>query len=244
MGFYEDIAEQYDQITGQAVRAAPAEAFLKELRRRHPFATALDVACGTGLHVEILARMGVAATGADISPAMLDKARQRFAAAGVDAPLIAAPMQEIASRAEGPFDLVLCLGNSLPHLLENADLDAALTGFAELLADDGLLVLQLLNYSRVLARAERVVGITRRDETQYVRFYDFLAGLVRLNLLEIAWDGESCKHEITSTLLRPYAAEELTAALRRAGFDEPRLLTGMDFHPFDERESDTLMVLA
>ena len=62
MDLYEQIASQYGEITGEESRCGPAKAFLAELRRRHPFSSVLDVACGTGLHAVMLAEMGAAVT--------------------------------------------------------------------------------------------------------------------------------------------------------------------------------------
>jgi len=244
MDFYDHIAEEYGEVTGEANRVAPAGEFLRELRRRRRFERVLDVACGTGLHAVMLAEMGAAVTGADLSAAMLARARQRADAAGASVAWVEAPMQEIARHVAGPFDLVLCLGNSLPHLLSDEDLDAALGGFARLLAPGGAVVLQLLNYTRVLVRRERIVGITRRGQVEYVRFYDFLGGRVRFNLLRIEWDGDCCTHELTETTLRAYRHEELAAALARHGLGGIEAFGGMAFGPFDEAGSDTLMVVA
>jgi SAM-dependent methyltransferase len=251
---YEQIASHYGQITGEESRAAPAKAFLAELRRRHPFGSVLDVACGTGLHAVMLAEMGAAVTAADISPAMLERAQARAAAlhlAPGDSPgasgsirFLQAPMQELTGLLAGPFDAILCLGNSLPHLLAPADLSAALAGFAGLLAGRGVLVLHLLNYARILARGERIVGVTRDGQYEFVRFYDFLDGLVRFNVLTLHWREGRCDSELASALLRPYTRADLEPPLRAADLPCIDLYTGMNFAPFDEKESDTLTIVA
>ena len=186
MDFYDDIAGQYDDITGSGDRTPRVESFLRELKSRYPIASALDVACGTGLYAIQLARMGARTTGADLSAGMLDQARRRAQAAGVPVDWIAAPMQELAERLHERFDAVLCMGNSIPHLQTQADLDAAISGFVRLLNPGGIVVIQLLNYVRVLAGRERIVGINRHADREYVRFYDFLHGQVRFNILEIS----------------------------------------------------------
>jgi len=243
-GFYESIAAEYDEITGEADRAAAAEAFLAELRRRHRITRALDVACGSGLHAVLLARAGVDVTGTDLSRAMLAKARARAADAGVALGGICCPMQEIARHVAGPFDAILCLGNSLPHLLDAAELDAALAGFASLLADGGVVALHLLNYARVLARRERIVGITRGAAGDYVRFYDFLGDRVRFNVLTLRWRDGRCEHELAETLLRPYRPADVERALGAAGLERIERYGGIGFEPFDEGSSETLLLLA
>ena len=244
MDLYEHIAGDYDAVTGAAGRRQAAQAMLAELRRRHPFDRVLDVACGNGMHAMMLAGMGVSVTAADISEAMLDQARRRSAEAGLAVRWLHAPMQEIAKHVEGPFDAILCLGNSLPHLLDSHQLARTLAGLANLLAPSGVVVLQLLNYARVLARRERIVGVTRQGATEYIRFYDFLADFVRFNVLKLTWSAEGCTHDLADTLLRPYTRDEIAAACRTAGLDRIDCHAGPDFTNFDEQTSDTLMVLA
>src|SRR5256885_4295398 len=80
-----------DQFTGQAAPFATApwikdEAALKlvvELSGAGAEDTVLDVACGPGLIVVAFARVAKHATGIDLTPAMLDRARQHAAAQGV-----------------------------------------------------------------------------------------------------------------------------------------------------------------
>jgi len=249
---YESIAGKYDEVTGADGRQAPAEAMLAELRRRHPLTRVLDVACGNGLHAMILARMGAEVTAADISRPMLDQARARAEAARLNVQWVHAAMQNIAERveglvpsnAEGSFDAILCLGNSLPHLLEPRLLARTLAGFARLLAPDGVVALGLLNFARVLDREERIVGVTRRGDREFIRFYDFLEDLVRFNVLTLDFSAGQCKHEITSTLLHPYTPAEVAAACESAGLSRFDLFAGTAFEPFDERQSDTLTVIA
>ena len=244
MDLYEHIADDYDVVTGAAGRRQAAGTMLAQLRRRHPFDSVLDVACGNGMHAMMLAEMGVSVTAADISEAMLDQARRRAAEAALDVRWVHAPMQEIAKHVQGPFDAVLCLGNSLPHLLDAHQLTRCLAGFAKLLSPRGVVVLQLLNYSRVLARQERIVGVTRQGETEYVRFYDFLADFVRFNVLRLTWSAGSCRHDLADTLLRPYTRDEIAAACRTAGLDRIDCRTGPALADFDEQTSDTLTVIA
>lgn len=244
MDLYEHIAGDYDAVTGAAGRRRAAREMLAELRRRHPLSRVLDVACGNGMHAMMLARMGASVTGADISRAMLDQARRRAVDTGLDVRWIHAPMQDIAERVEGPFDAILCLGNSLPHLLDGRELTRALAGFGGLLAPKGVVVLQLLNYARVLARQERIVGVTRQGDTEYVRFYDFLEDLVRFNVLKLTWSANGCRHDLACALLRPYTRDQIAAACRAAGLGRVDCYGGADFADFDERNSDALMVIA
>ena len=243
MDFYDEIASDYDAMTGAGQRAARAEVFLRELVSRYRIESALDAACGTGLYAIALAKMGVRVVGADISAAMIDQARQNANQAGAQVDWLCEPMQKLDYKARGPFDAVLCMGNSIPHLLSDKDLRTALGGFAELLRPDGIVVVQLLNYGRVLAEKERIVGINRAGDKEYVRFYDFLPDRVRFNILEIDWSAGQCTHRLHSTELRPYTADDVATAMMRQGCSSVDFYSGLSFDGFDRRTGETVTLV-
>jgi len=243
MDFYDEIADTYDEMTGSHARSVAAAAFAAELARRYGPKSVLDVACGTGVYTAPLARIGLRAVGTDISGPMLDQARRRADRAGVAVDWICAAMQDLPGKIDERFDAVLCMGNSIPHLLEDSDLAAAAGGFVELLNPGGVVVIQVLNYAAILARGERVIGINRRGGRLYVRFYDFLPGLVRFNLLAVTAAGERPDHKLHTTTLRPYTLEPLRQALLQSGCATVETYSGGDFGPFGEQTSDTLMLV-
>jgi hypothetical protein len=125
----------------------------------------------------------------------------------------------------------------------------------------------VLNYSRILARKERIVGTDRHGERLYVRFYDFLGDLVRFNILAIdlstlrssplrrhsygasataTEDGsvEPPAHALHSTTLRPYTRDALAAALERQGFADVQASGDLKLGRFDRAASDMLVILA
>ena len=242
--FYDEIADRYDEITGAAGRVESAKAFLEYLATQVDLKSAVEAACGSGLYAVLLADMGVRVIGADISTGMLEQARRRARDAGVEVQWVRASMQDLADELPGPHDAVLCLGNSLPHLLTDEDLDAALAAFARLLRGGGLLAVQVLNHSRILARAERIVGIDRHGDREYVRFYDFLDGRVRFNILHIDWSVDPPGKALHSTMLRPRTADELSSAMAARGFTDVRCCGDLCGGPFDASSSDMLVVFA
>jgi SAM-dependent methyltransferase len=96
---------------------------------------ALDVGCGTGKAFPPLLERGWEVRGCDISPAMVEIARERF---GDEVRLSVADMRSLP--ALGSFELVLAINDAVNHLLTEGDLQRAMTGFAKNLAPGGLLV--------------------------------------------------------------------------------------------------------
>lgn len=216
--FYDDISENYDEMFNFKKDLAAADTIVVSLKEQFSFEKALDIGCGTGSFTIALARSGVKATGMDLSSSMLAGARKNSIAYEQDIDLVYSGMLEMSANITDNFDLIMCMGNTLPHLLNMKDLFSMLSSCRKLLNPDGHLVLGLLNYDKILEKQERIVGITRNANHEFIRFYDFEKPYVNFNLLEIDWRTESPSHKLVSTRLYPYTSDELESALRQNGF--------------------------
>ena len=187
----------------------------------------LDAACGSGGHALWLARQGYEVTGADVSPVMIELARQKAAAAGLDVPFVVGDLANLQASSS-VYDAVLCLGNSLPHLLTQDDLVAALRGMAGVLRPGGVLVLQNLNYDLRWQKQPRWFmaqgGVLDGQEVLVWRFadYDVPAGRIAFHIALFRKDGPDWQVEVHTTPQRPLFQADLLAALAEAGFSEPR----------------------
>jgi glycine/sarcosine N-methyltransferase len=242
--FYRGMAGSYDEMTRFAQRLPGERALLEQWRSRYSIASALDAACGTGLHAIALAQLGVGVTGADLSPEMLAQARAHAAAEKVSVVWIEAAMEELDQRVAGSFDALFCLGNSLPHLLDAEALAAALGGFRRLLMPGGHLILQLINYEQVLAWQRRVVALTREGEREFIRFYDFGEPLLRFNILQIDWSQKTPLHTLQSVPLYPWRCEELESALKAAGYGGIEIYGDMQWGDYIAAKSQNLVIVA
>jgi len=241
-GFYDAIAGDYDAVIDAESRSAAINAFADRLTTEGGDMAAVDVACGTGAYALTLAGRGARVVGADISEAMLERARANGERQGLAVRWVRSAMQELALHVDGPFDVVLCMGNSLPHLLTDTDLRTTLAGFRQIVAASGRVLVHLLNYERICAARERIVGVVRRGDVEHVRFYDFLEDHLRFNVLTLRWQDGQASHDLQSTDLRPFTAAELTSAFAEAGFGRVETYGGLEFTPFDRAESQTLLI--
>ena len=244
MDFYDQISDSYDEMTDLKNRLERIEDFVKALMSRYGPKSVLDAACGTGAYVVKLAQMGIDVTGADISAGMLAKARAQSGRVGVGARWINCPMQQLADHCPEKYDVVMCLGNSIPHILTAGELDQTIKGFAGLLRPGGVLLIHLLNYSRIRQSGQRIVGVTRQGNNEYIRFYDIFPEIINFNLLKITWKGAHSEHQLTSTPLYPYTAQAIRQVIEKHGLGDISLYADYQFNPFDITQSQSLMVEA
>ncbi len=267
---YDALSDDYDRFVNWENRLAYEMPFIERTLREVDARRVLDVACGTGMHAIELARRGYKVVGADLSAPMIERARENAAIAGVEVRFVVAGFGELAeklalspalSRAcpeqsrrvegvSGQFDAVLCLGNSLPHMLSARDLSDALADFATVLRPGGLLLVQNRNFDAVLARLERFMKpeAHREDDREwlFVRFYNFNPdGTITFNMVVLRRDAEGkWSQQVETTELRPIIYSELVASLNATGFTEIVCYGDMQGVPFDPESSDNLITVA
>jgi SAM-dependent methyltransferase len=125
--FYDALAPMFDVMTDWDARLTAEGPFLQAQLDAVGARRVLDAACGSGGHALWLARQGYEVAGVDVSPVMIDLARQKARAARLDVKFRVADLANLQPANPEPataYDAVFCLGNSLPHLLTQADLVA------------------------------------------------------------------------------------------------------------------------
>jgi SAM-dependent methyltransferase len=242
----------------------PQEAtFLDQLWRRHARTRhigtprSLEAACGSGRLMAEMLSNGWQTHGFDLSPAMLDHARQRLQPRSNTKPkprLWQDAMQSFTARPNH-YHLVHCLVSTFKYLLTEADAQAALRRMADALLPGGLLVLglHLTDYQRSTCEHERwvqqrdgihVVCNTRtwpphsRKRTEQVR-----------TRLKIRHPGHPTRTQETHWTFRTYSAAQLKRTLATATPDL-ELVSCYDFHyridqprQFDDSYADIILVL-
>ncbi len=242
MDFYDQIADSYDEMTRFEQRFQNEKKIVQGWFDKFHFLSAIDVACGTGLHAILLASLGVNTTGVDISPKMLQIARKNAARIDKNISWIKASMEDLQIHVKGSFDVLFCLGNSLPHILSQEDLDQTFRNFYNLLTPTGCIMLQLLNYDNILKYRKRIIGINKIKNKSFVRFYDFLANRVQFNILKIIEENGLINYDLQNTQLYPYRKEELENAIVKSKFVDLQFYGDMKFTPYDINSSNLVIV--
>lgn len=248
---YDELSTDYDRFVNWQGRLAIELPFIIEKLKDSKARVVLDAATGTGMHVIALAQLGYQASGADISRGMVERARVNANSARVQARFEIAGFGTLARTfGSSSSDAIMCLGNSLPHLLSHAELDQALVDFSECLVPGGLLLIQNRNFDAVVANHERWMEPQSHSEGQvewiFQRFYDFEAdGLLNFNMVTLKreMEGKWTQNVVTSRL-RPILKVELVLSLTEAGFNSINTFGSMSGTFFDPETSPNLVITA
>ena len=216
-----------------------------------PSKRVLDLGSGTGEHARYLVAQGYQVVGIDASESMIDKARDQPLPAGLE--FHHADIREVESVVDGGFGGAICLGNTLPHLKEPGDLERLFAGLRSVLEPGAALLLQVLNYHRILTRKVRHLPVNFRQDEEgeivFLRLMEpredgrvlFFPSTLRLR------PGEDPPLEIVAAKevqLRGWRYTEVETALDEGGFGERTLLGNFDGSLFEPDDSADLIVIA
>ena len=179
----------------------------------------LDVPCGKGRLTIPLARMGVAMTGVDLTPAYLRRARRLARQEGLDVRFVHSDMREIAF--DGEFHGAFNWFGSFGYFSDADNLRFCRRVFAAL-RPGGRFLVEGINKSWMLTH------FRERDDSMHgsVRVVTRNRWNARTGRVHSTWilsGGDAAEtHTIT---MRIFNGAELRALLREAGFRDVRLFT-------------------
>ena len=134
---YDHLAQYYDLLYGfknYESEVAQIEALLAD-RGIEPGASIVDVGCGTGRHLSLLANK-FAVAGVDISPEMVELARSALPSAEI----LCADMRHFEFGRQ--FDACLCLFSAIGYMLGPAALDDAVANMARHVRPGGVVMVE------------------------------------------------------------------------------------------------------
>lgn len=240
MGFYEQISQYYDYIfpTGdEQIR------FIKEVAGKPP-KTILDIACGTGGYSLELAKQGYLLTAADLDAEMVRQLGLKAETARIPIKSIQTNMLDLERKISDKFDLAFCIGNSIVHLQNLEQIKSFICNIKNLLNNDGSLILQIINFDRVLLKdinslptiTDESIGLTFERKYSYNKQQHTM--YFKTNLIV---DNKSFENEIP---LYPLQEEELLQAVTDAGFKKVKLFGDFAGNAFDKYNSYMLVLWA
>lgn len=245
----------YRQLIAWPRRIEREWPLIESLLATAPVSRVLDLGSGTGEHSRHIASNGFEVVGVDASESMVEKSRE-IPADGVE--FVFGDFRELEKTTAGTFGAAICLGNALPHLREESDIDAMARGLAARLAPGSPLLIQILNYERIFAANERHLPINvmadekDADGKREIVFLRLMTprpdGSVLFFPTTLRLDPEADEPiEVLSTRrveLRGWRRPELEAIFARHGFGRFEAWGGYDRAPYGAATSRDLLLVA
>jgi SAM-dependent methyltransferase len=231
---YDNLLEYYDELF--PVDDKKIDFISRELYRywtNKGLPKVLDVGCATGSIDFALIKRNFLVTGIDNNVSMIQSACRRNPEPKTKARFFCMDMLEAAKiLAPASFNGVLCLGNTLVHLPGSEEIARFLRGARRLMESDGVLIVQVVNYDKILAD-----GITQLPSIQtlrctFARTYSLLPdGHIKFNGTVYSSNNVAVFRDEVE--LYPLRSKELRSLLDEEGYRDIEFFNDFDGQPFD-----------
>ena len=239
--FYDELAFDYDEMISFD-KAIDKKKFLLENFINSDTNTAADIGCGSGVDSIALSLTGLKVVAFDPSSEMLKVAVSNSKRMNVKPDFHNSTADKIPKEFDNSFDLVLSLGNTFANI-SNDKLQESIQRCYDILKPDGQLLIQILNYEKILVDKNRIVNITEGKNKLFIRFYDFNDEQFVFNILTFAKNKFS-DYKLSSTEIHPYILEDFKSGLRTSGFNDIKFYGDLRLAEFNVQKSKDLIVIS
>ncbi len=242
--FYSQLSTRYDQMTRDQSRWKGISDIYKNIFNDKDIKRVLDAGCGSGGEAIALARSGYKVIGIDITPELIEVAKSKAADYNLDIKFFVTDLKSIDITSSELFDAIICRGNTLPHILTTEELKTVFAGFNHVSRPGSMLILQWLNYNRILNSRKRLVGVSEHDDMKFIRFYDFMSEEeLHFNILTLS-SQDGLHLDWQTTKLRPWLPDDVGMLLRQTGWENLKIAADLRLAEFDALGSNDVVMTA
>lgn len=216
MDFYEMIGHYYNDLF------PPSEAqinFLKEELKDN--SQVLDLGCATGGYALSVAAMGHQVSAADLDEAMVGTLKAEALNRGLTINSFVMDLREV-NQLQDSYDLIYCIGNTIVHLNDLAEVKSFIQAAYDQLKPGGKLLIQSVNYDRILKdHIQNLPDIIRESpKLTFQRHYEHSEGYIQFIGDLTLENEEETMNWTAQTRLLPILKSDLETIFSEVGFKE------------------------
>lgn len=216
----------------------------------------LDVACGVGRDALELCRQGYEVVGIDFSPRSIAVAQKQADKESLSVNFVVGDMRSLEKvDLGGPFDMAICLGNTIAYLKPGEGLEDVLSGMRNQLRPGGTLLLDTPNIDRFLLQEPsepnievEILKVLESDRGKEIfllhTLYRWEAREIEKEIIRVLISDTTERAEVGCTVYPILTTKALVRAAQETGFVDIQCYEDMSGTPFDQAESEILYLLA
>ena len=133
---------------------------------------ALDLGCGSGFQSIALAKLGFRVLAVDMCETLLNELGNRSAGRDIDA--VQGDILDYSIYADkGPFEVAVCMGDTLTHLQKTREVSALFANIYPLLEEGGRLALSFRDLTAELKGIDRIIPVRSDDDKIMTTFLEY-----------------------------------------------------------------------
>lgn len=204
----------------------------------------LDLACGSGNYALALSERGHNVTAVDLDNNMIENLREKGKNNNQHIEAVTMNMKDI-KKLNKKFDCIICIGNSLVHLDNEEEINDFLKECFECLNSGGKLVIQIVNYDRIIKyNIDELPTINREKQgVIFERKYRKEEGkIVFKGILNIInEEKDTYENEVR---LYPLKSENMVHRLKSSGFSNIELYGDYKKSKYSDQSFFTIAVVS
>ncbi len=237
--FYNELASDYDNMISFKKAVENRKKLVKTFLSSELNFVA-DIGCGSGVDSIALSLSGLKVVAFDPSSEMLKAAESNSKRMNVQPVFHNSTADKIPNEFDNNFDLVLSLGNTFANISTDK-LQESIQRCYDILKPSGQLIIQILNYEKILADKNRIVNITEGKNKFFIRFYDFIDEQIVFNILTFA-KNKIFDYKLSSTEIYPHNTKNFESGLRASGFKHTKFFGDLQLSEFVILQSKDLII--
>jgi SAM-dependent methyltransferase len=247
MKLYEDLAEHYFEIENHNRDIRKDILFLKSYIPVGKRAEILDLGCGSGEHLSLLARDGYRCVGIDSSEEMLAVARIRN---GENVTYMRKSVTEFDYFEE--FDILFSFFGSLDYLITDAEIDAMMWNSWRALRPEGVLIVEIWNSYPIIAIGKKELGpvsttksgnLTIDRERGFALVETDPSTIVDVNYRYHLHDGMNLRMIEDTHRMRAFSLDEMKLFIAKNGFRLKTFYSNTSREGFSEVSNRIVLVI-
>ncbi len=236
MAFYEKLSTYYDELF--PLRESRLSFVLSNLLKPD----VLDIGCATGDLAIALSKNDYTLTGIDLDEDMIKIAKRKINNNKIIFKV--ENMLNIKSIFKNEsFNSILCLGNTLVHLKDLVEFIVFFKSIRTLLKNNGIFIIQIVNYDRILKKEIRTLPDLKRDGLLFERKYVKKKEKDNLEFIGILTIDKNEKKLVSTEILYPLTSQELKECLIEAGFINIKVFGDEKHSKFTEESPAIIAVI-
>ncbi|PLX17144.1 MAG: hypothetical protein C0599_14135 [Salinivirgaceae bacterium] len=229
--FYTSIAKYYDYIFPLK---NPAFAFTKSLIDKKM--SILDAGCATGSLSIALSPYCHKIKGIDLDSEMIKMAQIKATNYSNTTFEEGDLLNFLVDNQENDYDLIICYGNTLVHILALEDISNFLGQVFKLLKSGGRISIQILNYNYILNENITSLPTIENEHIRFIRNYNFKANLQLIDFnteLILKETKERIKNTTELIAIKP---DELKSLLIKTGYKNIEMYSSFKRETYNNKE--------
>lgn len=155
---------------------------------------ALDLGAGSGFQSLALAKLGFGVLAVDTSETLVEELRTRAAGEGRVRPVLGDMRDRRVYTDDGPFEVAVCMGDTLTHLRSFEEVESLLGDVRMALELEGTLILEFRDSTAELQGADRIIPVRLDDDRIMATFLEYETE--RVNVHDIIFSREASGWEM------------------------------------------------